>query len=126
MHPYDLVVIGAGTAGLVSAASAAELGARVALVEQDRMGGECLNSGCVPSKALLASARAAADARRAGRLGVRTGPVTVDFAAVMARMRDVRAELAVHDSVARFRKLGVDVFLGHARFVAHDALEVGT
>src|SRR4051812_9021599 len=107
MHPYDLVVIGAGTAGLVSAAAAAELGARVALVERDRMGGECLNTGCVPSKALLASARAASDARHAGRFGVRTGPVSVDFPAVMRRMRSVRAELAVHDSMARFRKLGV-------------------
>jgi len=107
MHAYDLVVIGAGTAGLVSAAAAAELGARVALIERERMGGDCLNTGCVPSKALLASARAAADARRAGRFGVRTGPVTVDF------------------GVARFRRLGVDVHLGAARFVARDALTVG-
>src|ERR1051325_3932020 len=80
---YNLVVIGAGTAGLVSAAGAAALGAKVALVERRLMGGDCLNFGCVPSKALLRSARAAADARRAGEFGVETGPVHVNFAKVM-------------------------------------------
>ena len=105
---YNLVVVGGGTAGLVSAAGAAGLGARVALVERGLLGGDCLNTGCVPSKALLASARAAAP----------------DFADAMERMRRVRAELAAHDSAARFRDLGVDVFLGEARFVARDAVEV--
>lgn len=114
---YDLVVIGAGTAGLVAAAVAAGLGGRTALVERARMGGECLNTGCVPSKALLRSARAAADARDAGRFGVRLGgEVAVDFGAVMERMRRLRAELAVHDSAERFREMGVDVFFGEGRF----------
>ena len=121
---YDLVVLGAGTAGLVAAAGAAGLGARVALVERGFMGGDCLNYGCVPSKALLASARRAAEARRAGRYGVEVAKVEVDFGAIMERMRRIRAELAVHDSAARFRELGVDVFLGEGRFVGRDAVEV--
>lgn len=123
---YNLVVLGAGTAGLVAAAGAAGLGARVALVERGLMGGDCLNTGCVPSKALLASARAAADARAAGRLGVPLPDgLRPDFTAAMNRMRKVRAELAAHDSAARFRDLGVDVFLGEGRFAARDAVEVG-
>ena len=123
---YNLVVLGAGTAGLVCAAGAAGLGARVALVERGLMGGDCLNTGCVPSKALLASARAVADARRAVELGVRVdGPPRADFDGVMERMRRIRAEIALHDSAARFRDLGVDVFLGEGRFVARDAVEVG-
>src|SRR5581483_8583771 len=109
---YNLVVVGAGTAGLVAAAGAAGLGARVALVERGLMGGDCLNAGCVPSKALLRSARAAAAARDAGRFGVVCDGVRVDFAQVMERMRRLRAELAGIDSAARFRGLGVDVFLG--------------
>lgn len=121
---YDLVVLGAGTAGLVAAAGAAGLGARVALVERGLMGGDCLNHGCVPSKALLASARRAAEARRSGRYGVRVREVEADFAAIMGRMRQIRAELAVHDSASRFRELGVDVFLGEGRFVGRDAVDV--
>ena len=114
---YDLVVIGAGTAGLVTAAGAAGLGARVALIEQRRLGGDCLNYGCVPSKALIAAARAAASIRNAGRFGVRPGSEPqVDFEAVMRRMRRLRSEIARHDSAARFRELGVDLFLGSARF----------
>ncbi len=85
---WDLVVIGGGTAGIVGAKTAARLGARVVLVERDRPGGDCLWTGCVPSKSLLASARAAADARAAHRLGVGAGAVTVDFPAVMAHLRD--------------------------------------
>jgi pyruvate/2-oxoglutarate dehydrogenase complex dihydrolipoamide dehydrogenase (E3) component len=123
---YNLVVIGAGTAGLVSAAGAAGLGARVALVEKHRLGGDCLNYGCVPSKALLRCARAAADARRAAEFGVRVpGPVEVDFPAVMRRMRRLRADLSRHDSAERFRRLGVDVFLGEARFTGPATIEVG-
>ncbi len=121
---YDLVVLGAGTAGLVAAAGAAGLGARVALVERGFMGGDCLNTGCVPSKALLSSARRAAEARQAGRHGVTVGDIEIDFAAVMERMRRIRADLAAHDSAARFRELGVDVFLGQGGFVGRDALEV--
>ena len=123
---YNLVVVGAGTAGLVAAAGAAGLGARVALVERDLMGGDCLNVGCVPSKSLIRAARAAADMRRAGEYGVRVpGGVTVDFPAVMERMRGLRAHLSPTDSATRFRGLGVDVFFGHARFAGPDAVEVG-
>ncbi len=123
---YNLVVIGAGTAGLVTAAGAAGLGARVALIERDLMGGDCLNVGCVPSKGLIRAARAFADVRDAGEYGVAVPPgARVDFAAVMARMRQLRARLSATDSAARFRSLGVDVFFGSARFSGPDAVEVG-
>src|SRR5579862_4388981 len=123
--PYNLVVIGAGTAGLVSAAGAAILGARVALVERHLMGGDCLNFGCVPSKALIRSARAAAAVRDAGRFGVEVpAGMRVNFPAVMERMRKLRAELSPTDSANRFRGLGVDVFIGDGRFVAPDVVEV--
>src|SRR5262245_10102770 len=123
---YNLVVIGAGTAGLVCAAGAATLGAKVALIEKHRLGGDCLHTGCVPSKALLRCARAAAEVRRAPEFGVRlSGPTTGDFGAVMERMRRLRAGMSHHDSVERFRQLGVDVFLGEARFTAGDTLAVG-
>ncbi|MGH7935260.1 MAG: mercuric reductase [Candidatus Binataceae bacterium] len=122
---YNLVVIGAGTAGLVTAAGAAGLGAKVALVERDFMGGDCLNFGCVPSKALIRSARAAAQVRDAARVGVEVPPGTrVNFPAVMERMRRLRAELSVKDSAERFRGLGVDVFIGEARFASRDTAEV--
>jgi pyruvate/2-oxoglutarate dehydrogenase complex dihydrolipoamide dehydrogenase (E3) component len=122
---YNLLVVGGGTAGLVSAAGAAGLGARVALVERHLLGGDCLNQGCVPSKALLASARMAHAARSGEPWGVRVGgPVEVDFPAVMERMRRLRADIAPADSAPRFQGLGVDVFLGQARFVAPDAVEV--
>ncbi len=122
---YAMVVIGAGTAGLVAAAGAAGLGARVALVERGLMGGDCLNFGCVPSKALLAAARAARAARGGADFGV-TGTASVDFAAVMERMRRLRAGIAPHDSAARFAELGVDVFFGEARFAGEDAVAVTT
>jgi len=123
---YNLVVIGGGTAGLVTAAGAAGLGARVALIERDLLGGDCLNVGCVPSKALLRSARAAADVRDAERFGVRVpAGVTVDFGAVMSRMRALRAGISPHDSAARFRGLGVDVYFGEARFTGASTIEVG-
>jgi len=122
---YNLVVLGAGTAGLVTAAGAAGLGAKVALVEKRLMGGDCLNVGCVPSKALLRAARAAADVRSAGEYGVRVTPgVTVDFPAVMERMRRLRAQISPHDSARRFQELGVEVFLGEGRFTAPDTIEV--
>ena len=122
---YNLVVIGAGTAGLVAAAGAAGLGAKVALVEREHMGGDCLNVGCVPSKALIRASRAAADVRDAGDFGVEVPAGTrVNFAAVMERMRKLRASLSPHDSAGRFRDLGVDVFLGQARFRGPDSVEV--
>lgn len=121
---YNLVVLGGGTAGLVAAAGAAGLGAKVALVEKHLLGGDCLVTGCVPSKALIRSARAASEARRAGRLGVHTGDVTVDFGALMERMRSRRADIARHDAAQRFKDLGVDVYLGEGRFTSETTLEV--
>ena len=121
---YDLVVMGGGTAGLVSAAGAAGLGARVALIERHRLGGDCLNTGCVPSKALLRSALAIGELRRAPELGIAVRGVTPDFSMVMARVRERRAHLAVNDSAARFRGLGVDVFFGDARFSSANAVDV--
>jgi len=122
---YNLVVIGAGTAGLVTAAGAAMLGAKVALVERSLLGGDCLNTGCVPSKALLRAARAAADARASSDFGVRlSDEPAVDFPAVMQRMRRLRARIGAHDAADRFRGLGIDVYLGEAKFVGRDALSV--
>jgi pyruvate/2-oxoglutarate dehydrogenase complex dihydrolipoamide dehydrogenase (E3) component len=122
---YNLVIIGAGSGGLVSAAGAAGLGAEVALIESHLLGGDCLTVGCVPSKALLACAKAAAAARNAAEFGVSVGEVRVDFGAVMQRMRKLRAQIAPHDSAQRFSQdLGVDVFLGRARFTGRDSVEV--
>jgi pyruvate/2-oxoglutarate dehydrogenase complex dihydrolipoamide dehydrogenase (E3) component len=118
-------VIGAGTAGLVTAAGAAGLGAKVALIEKNLLGGDCLNVGCVPSKAIIRSSRAAFDAKETDRFGVRaTGAARVDFPAVMERMRKLRADISPHDSAARFTKLGVDVFLGEAEFAGSDTVQV--
>jgi len=122
---YNLVVLGAGTAGLVTAAGAAGLGAKVALIERALMGGDCLNVGCVPSKALIRCARAYAEVRDANKFGVRVpSGVSVDFPAVMEHMRRLRAGISPNDSAKRFRELGVDVFLGEARFTGRDTVEV--
>jgi pyruvate/2-oxoglutarate dehydrogenase complex dihydrolipoamide dehydrogenase (E3) component/uncharacterized membrane protein YdjX (TVP38/TMEM64 family) len=120
----NLVVIGAGAAGLVTAYIAAAVRAKVTLVERGAMGGDCLNTGCVPSKALIRSARLAAELRRAGEFGVQAGPVAVDFGAVMARVRQVIAAIAPHDSVERYRGLGVEVLQGQARVVSPWEVEV--
>src|SRR5438128_10623885 len=123
---YNLVVIGAGTAGLITAAGAAGLGARVALVESALMGGDCLNFGCVPSKGLIAASRVAATVRDAAEFGVEVPPGTqVNFGAVMERMRRLRAEISRNDSAQRYRDLGVDVYLGAARFTGPDTVVVG-
>ena len=123
---YNLVVIGGGTAGLVCAAGAAGLGAKVALIEKHFLGGDCLNVGCVPSKALLRAARAVAAVRDAAEFGVKVPPgTTVDFGQVMERMRRLRAEISPHDSARRFTELGVDVFLGAGQFTGPDTIEVG-
>ncbi len=123
---YNLVVIGGGTAGLVSAIGAAGLGAKVALIEKHFMGGDCLNVGCVPSKAIIRAARAIAAVREAADFGVNvpTG-ATADFGKVMERMRRLRADISPHDSAKRFTELGVDVFLGAGTFTGPDTIEVG-
>jgi pyruvate/2-oxoglutarate dehydrogenase complex dihydrolipoamide dehydrogenase (E3) component len=124
---YNLVVVGGGTAGLVAAASAAGLGAQVALVERSLLGGDCLNHGCVPSKGILSAARVAHVVQRGAEFGVRVpeGAVHLDFTTAMERLRRLRASIAHHDSAHRFRDLGVDVFLGTGRFTSPDTLDVG-
>ncbi|PCI40365.1 MAG: mercuric reductase [Elusimicrobia bacterium] len=123
---YNLVVLGAGTAGLISAVGSASLGAKVALIEKHLMGGDCLNVGCVPSKGLLRAARAFADVRDAKKFGVSVPEGTVvDFPAVMERMRKIRARISDNDSAARYTKAGVDVFLGPGRFTGPNTIEVG-
>lgn len=117
---YDLVVIGAGTAGLVVAAGAAglKLGLKIALIEKSLMGGDCLTLGCVPSKTVIQSSRVAATLRHAAPFGIRPPEsVEVDFAAVMQRMRRIRAAISHHDSAKEFSSLGIDVFLGNAAFL---------
>ena len=122
---YNLVVIGAGTAGLITAVGTAGLGGKVALVERELMGGDCLNVGCVPSKALIRAARAGATVHQADQYGVRVPAGSeVDFPAVMERMRRLRARISPNDSVERYTKAGMDVFLGSARFVGPDSVEV--
>ncbi|MGO9566206.1 MAG: FAD-containing oxidoreductase [Desulfomonilaceae bacterium] len=122
---YNLVVIGAGTAGLVTAAGAAGLGAKVALVERFLLGGDCLNVGCVPSKCLIGSSRVYGTIHEARGFGIKVPPgVDVDFPAVMERVRRLRARISHNDSAKRFKDLGVDVFLGHARFTGPEAVVV--
>ncbi len=123
---YNMVVVGAGTAGLITAAGSAGLGAKVALVERHLLGGDCLNVGCVPSKCLIRSSRVASELNDAPRLGwaVR-GSVEAEFGAVMERMRRLRAHISDHDSARRYRdELGVDVFIGEARFTGPDTVSV--
>jgi pyruvate/2-oxoglutarate dehydrogenase complex dihydrolipoamide dehydrogenase (E3) component len=123
---YNMVVLGAGTAGLVTAAGAAGLGAKVALIERTLMGGDCLNVGCVPSKALIRCARAYAHLREASDFGIQVPEnIKLNFPAVMERMRRLRAQISQHDSASRFRDLGVDIYLGEARFTGSDTVEVG-
>lgn len=123
--PYDMVVVGAGTAGLITAIGAAGLGKKVALIERHLMGGDCLNVGCVPSKALIRLATAAAAVRRAADFGVHAGgDVSVDFAKVMERVRRLRAALSPHDSAKGYTEQGVDVYLGSGRFTGPDTLDV--
>ncbi len=124
---YNLVVIGAGTAGLVTAGGAGGLGAKVALIEKHLMGGDCLNVGCVPSKTIIRSSRVYASIRDADQFGIQVPEgTTVDFAAVMERMRRLRAGISSNDSARRFQQeFGVDVFLGQAHFSGPDTIEVG-
>jgi len=123
---YTLVVIGAGTGGLVSAAGAAGVGAKVALIESHLTGGDCLNFGCVPSKALIRAARAVKEVQESRKFGVVIkGDVEVDFGATMSRLRKLRAEIAANDSYKRFTKdLGVDIYQGKAEFVSNCSVMV--
>ncbi|WP_270936343.1 dihydrolipoyl dehydrogenase family protein [Falsiroseomonas oryzae] len=125
MPDFDLVVIGAGAAGLSVTALSAALGLKVALVERAEMGGDCLNWGCVPSKALLAAAHAAARVRQAGRFGVRVAEPEIDWLAVRAHVRGAIARIAPTDSEARFRGMGVEVIRASAHFTAPDEVEAG-
>lgn len=125
-NDYDLVAIGGGTAGLVTSAGAAALGARTALVERDRLGGECLWTGCVPSKAMIGSARIADAFRRAGAFGLAPRDPAPDGSAVLESVREVRARVQPHDDPARFRAMGVDVVEGEARFLSPEEIEVGS
>ena len=120
----NLIVIGAGAGGLVAANIAAALKAKVTLVEARAMGGDCLNTGCVPSKALIRSARAAMQLRQSSDYGLQAENVTVDFKAVMQRVQGVIASIAPHDSVERYTQLGVDVVLGHARITTPWSVEI--
>ena len=122
---YNVVVIGAGTGGLVVAAGTAGLGGRVALIERHKMGGDCLNYGCVPSKALIRSARVAATMRRAALYALEPADPTVDYARVIRRVKELRAKIAPNDSVERFEGLGVDVFLGEATLESAHVVRVG-
>ncbi len=121
---YNAVVIGAGTAGLVTAAGTAGLGGRVALVERNQMGGDCLNFGCIPSKALISSARLIGHIRDAEKWGLEKQEPQFQFAKIFERMRARRAKIAPNDSQERFESLGVDVFRGEARFVSPQEVEV--
>ena len=115
---YDLVVLGAGTAGL-------KIGLKIALIEKSLLGGDCLNIGCVPSKCVIRSSRVVGEMQNAASFGIHpTEHIDIDFAAVMQRMRQIRAGIGDHDSVDRFSKLGIDVFLGRAAFVDGNTIAV--
>ncbi|WP_455379075.1 mercuric reductase [Petrachloros mirabilis] len=122
---YNIVVLGAGTAGLITAVIAASLGAKVALIEKHLMGGDCLNVGCVPSKGIIRAARAWADLRQTVEFGLHIPPgVKYDFGAVMARMRKLRARISYNDSAHRYTNLGVDVYIGSGRFSGANTVQI--
>lgn len=124
MKRYDLVIIGGGVAGLVAASGAAQLGARVALVDKSGLGGDCLNYGCVPTKRLVHSARVAFTVKHASDSGIEAASYRVDFPKVMASMRAVQGRIGEHDDPERFRKMGVEVIFGAGRFIDPDIFEV--
>ena len=123
-YDYNIIVIGAGSGGLVSAYIAAAVKAKVALIEKHKMGGDCLNTGCVPSKALLRSAKMLSYAKRAKEFGFNSATVDFDFANVMERVQKITATVAPHDSVERYSQLGVECLTGEARIVAPQKVEV--
>jgi len=112
----DICIIGAGAGGLVVAAVAAQLGIDTILIERDKMGGDCLNYGCVPSKALLAAAHAAETARTSNRFGIEAGNLGIDGKSVFDHVQSAIDEIAPHDSVERFEEYGVNVLLGEGKF----------
>ncbi|MDB5383666.1 MAG: dihydrolipoamide dehydrogenase, partial [Rhodospirillales bacterium] len=122
----DVLVIGAGAAGLSVAAISAGLGLKVVLIERGKMGGDCLNYGCVPSKAMLAAGHAAAQARGAHRFGVKVSAPEIDWAGVRAHVKGAITRIAPNDSAARFRGMGVDVIEASAHFIGPDEVEAGT
>ncbi len=122
---YNIVVLGAGTAGLVTAVIAAGIGAKVALIERHLMGGDCLNVGCVPSKGVIRASRTWAEMKRAEEFGLHIpDSVRYDFGQAMARMRRLRAKISHTDSAHRYKSLGVDVFIGEGRFTGPDTIQV--
>src|ERR1043165_4923859 len=122
---YNIVVIGAGTAGLITAVIGAAIGAKVALIEKHLMGGDCLNVGCVPSKGIIRASRVWAQLRNADEFGLHVSDGTkYDFGTAMERMRKLRAQISHLDSAHRYKSLGVDVFMGEGRFVGPDTIEV--
>ncbi len=122
---YSLVVIGAGTAGLISSIVTAGLGGKVALIEKDFMGGDCLNTGCVPSKALIRSARLAKEKALSAEFGFSSSNTEdAEFVNVMQKLREIRAEISANDSVERYSKAGVEVFLGEAKFISANCIKV--
>ncbi|OGQ07119.1 MAG: pyridine nucleotide-disulfide oxidoreductase [Deltaproteobacteria bacterium RIFCSPLOWO2_12_FULL_40_28] len=122
---YHLIVIGAGSGGLVAAAGAAGLGAKVALIEKHKMGGDCLNTGCVPSKAIIRSAKIIHDAQTAERFGLKPHRFDIKLDSILASVREVQTKLAHHDSVERFTSLGVDVHLGEYQFISPNQISNG-
>ena len=123
---YDMLVIGGGAGGLVTAAGSAGVGAKVAIIERNFLGGDCLNNGCVPSKAFLKCANVINAARTASEYGIEIiGEIKCDFKKIMTRMRKIRAEISENDSANRFSKaLGVDVYMGNAKFTGKNSVEV--
>jgi len=121
---YNLIAIGAGTAGLVATIGGAGLGAKTALIERNLMGGDCLNWGCVPSKSIIRPARVVGEIRQGRSMGVHAPDPEINFGQIMARMRRVRADISQDDSVQRVQDEGVDLFLGNARFVGPNTVEV--
>ena len=123
-YQYNLVVIGGGSAGLVCSLIAARAGAKVALIEEERMGGECLYTGCVPSKTLIASAKVTHQVRVASQFGIHTSPPTIDFKAIMARVRKVIADIEPHDSRERYERMGVECIQAHATMLSPHRIQV--
>lgn len=123
---YNLLVVGAGSAGLVSSYIAAALKAKVALIEQHKMGGDCLNTGCVPSKALIRSTRFLAQLTRSPEFGIKSAKAEFEFAEIMERVQNIIKIVAPHDSIERYSQLGVDVVTGFARLISPWEVEVTT